>query len=247
MLVPVEAICQLCGLVKLETSRCKCVCHVNTEEKPACSISNKSRIIGLTGGIGAGKTTVGMKFQELGAAVFDADQIARDIVVPGQPAWIAIKDAFGKQVISHDFEEINRKKLAEIVFNDVGARKLLEGIMHPMIASELEKKAARAYSLWDIPAVIYDAALLVETGSYKSLAGLVVVAAKDTTRISRIISRDDCSAEGAVKRIDAQMPQSEKIKVADWVIWNDGSKEALDIPVASAWNQILDRLKRSEP
>jgi len=181
--------------------------------------------VGLTGGIASGKSTVGKIFRELGAMVVDADEVAREIVERGSEGLAEIVSAFGAEVLSTD-GMLDRKKLGAIVFDDSAARKRLEGITHPRIFARSMQLMAAAASRGEKLA-IYEAALLVENGSYKMLQALVVVAASEATQVARVAARDGIDEVGARARMAAQMPLEKKIAVADYVIWNDGDREAL--------------------
>ena len=179
-------------------------------------------LIGLTGGIGSGKTTVGRLLAEEGVPVLDADQIARDIVRPGTQAhaeivsrWPAVQGADGT---------INRKALGAIVFADPAARTQLEAITHPRIAEQSRQLAAELQQAGHRLA-FYEASLLVEIGRHKEYDGLVVVTVPESVQLTRATARDSESAERIKARIAAQLPLSEKIKVATDTIDNSGDLE----------------------
>lgn len=178
-------------------------------------------VVGLTGGIACGKSTVARRFAALGVPVVDADAIARDVVRPGTSGLSAVREAFGDGVLATD-GALDRKALGARVFGDDAARRRLEAILHPRIAAE---SAARFRSLQDsgAPYLLYEAALLVETGRHRDLAALVVVAASPGTQLARLVARDGEGEDAARRRIAAQMPIEEKVSVADHVIWNDGT------------------------
>ena len=187
-------------------------------------------IYGLTGGVAAGKSTVARLFQELGARVVDADQLAREVVLPGSSGLAEIVQAFGEGVLSPD-GSLDRKKLGALVFGNDEKRRALEQITHPRIAQlSMQRMAEIANS--DAPYGLYEAALLVEKGTYKMMAGLIVVASSDAVQLERVMARDSLDEASARARIAAQMPQAEKVAVAQWVIWNDGDLEALRARVA---------------
>ena len=190
------------------------------------SLSHRSQapalpFIGLTGGISAGKSTVADMFREFGALVFDADQLARDVVAPGRPALEDIIASFGPDIVT-PAGTLDRKRLGAIVFADPLARRRLEAIMHPAIAEELSARiadAAHQGRRW----VLYEAALLVETGQHENLDALVVVTAPEQEQIQRTIARDGLTTPEARARIAAQLPLAAKIEVADHIIDNAGS------------------------
>jgi len=182
-------------------------------------------IVGLTGGIASGKSTVAGFFRELGVQVVDADAVAREVVAPGSPGLAAIVEAFGPEVLAAD-GSLDRKKTASIVFADPEKRRRLEAITHPRIA---ERSLARLGALAGGPApyAIYEAPLLVENGIHKSMAAVIVVAASEATQVRRAVDRDRATEPEVRARLAAQLPLVEKIAVADHVIRNDGDLAAL--------------------
>mgnify|MGYP000070663682 CR=1 FL=1 len=180
-------------------------------------------ILGLTGGIASGKSTVTSMFRELGVVVIDADEIAREVVEPGEPALEEIREAFGAEVITPD-GSLDRAALGKIIFSDDDARKKLGQITHPRIGQRMMQKAMDAGKLghaW----VIYDAALLVENGLYKMFDALIVVAVSEETQLERLMQRDESAREDARARIDSQLPLADKVAVADHVIDNNGTRD----------------------
>lgn len=198
-----------------------------------------SHIYGLTGGIAAGKSTVAELFRALGARVLDADKLAREVVLPGSEGLAAIRVAFGDDVLAQD-GSLDRKKLGALVFGDDAKRTVLEQITHPRIAAlSMQRMAEIATS--DAPYGLYEAALLVEKGTHNMMAGLIVVASSEAQRLARVMARDALDEAGARARIAAQMPQAEKIAVADWVIWNDGDLETLKARVVEVHEALTRR------
>jgi dephospho-CoA kinase len=173
-------------------------------------------LFGLTGGIACGKTTVAGFLRDRGVPVIDADQVARDVVAAGSPALHEIASRFGAEVLSVD-GSLDRKKLGAIVFADAEARRTLEAITHPRIrdrATELATALAReGHTL-----AAYEAALLIESSLQDRFRPLVVVTVDSETQVARVMARDGFSREQAVARLDAQMPLSEKVLLADHVI-----------------------------
>jgi dephospho-CoA kinase len=178
------------------------------------------KVLGLTGGIGSGKSTVARLIAGLGVPVMDADQLSREVVEPGQPAHADVVKAW-PEVAGAD-GRIDRKRLGAIVFADPAARARLEAIMHPRIQALAEARfadlAAKGHTL-----VFYEATLLVESGRYKDFDGLVVVTASPETQLQRVLARGGLTPEQAQARIDAQLPLLAKVRVADHLIDNDGS------------------------
>jgi len=187
-------------------------------------IANKQKLflVGLTGGIGSGKSTVGRLIQEQGLSVLDADQIAREIVRPGTPAHAEIV-ARWPTVLAED-GTINRKLLAAIVFSEPTARAELEGITHPRIRKHSRAMAAALASQGHSLA-FYEASLLVETGRQDEYDGLVVVTLPESVQLERATARGNENPEQIKARIAAQLPLSEKIKVATDTIDNSGDLE----------------------
>jgi dephospho-CoA kinase len=186
-------------------------------------------VIGLTGGIASGKSTVARMLHELGAAIVDADQLARDVVAPGQPALAELVARFGPVILTAE-GELDRKRLAAIAFSDPEARADLGRITHPRIAAASQ----RAIADWaDAGAnvVFYEAALLVENRAYSHLAGLIVVSVPPEVQEARVLARDGITAEEARARIAAQAPLEAKLAAANWVIENAGDRNALQAEV----------------
>lgn len=181
--------------------------------------------LGLTGGIASGKSTVAARLRQLGAAIIDADAITRDLVRPGSPALAAIVERFGPTVLGGD-GALDRATLGNIVFADSDARKDLEAILHPRIwkaaLAERDRLERIGYHV-----VFYEAALLVETGTYKQLDGLIVVSAPTDVQQRRLVARDGHSLTQARARIEAQLPLHDKIKVAGWHLDNAGTEADL--------------------
>jgi dephospho-CoA kinase len=180
------------------------------------------KLVGLTGGIGAGKSTVAEMIRARGVPVIDADQLSREVVEPGQPAHAEIARRW-PQVIAAD-QTVDRKKLAALVFGDPEARRRLEAITHPRIQ---ERALARARALADAGhrLVFYEASLLVEAGRHGEYDGLVVVTAREDQQLDRVTARDGSSREAALARLRAQLPAEEKRRAATHVIDNSGDRE----------------------
>lgn len=179
--------------------------------------------VGLTGGIGSGKSTVGAMLRRLGIPVLDADQIARQVVEPGEPAHAAIAAAW-PEVITRD-RSINRARLAGIAFSDPAARVRLEAIVHPHLKARsraLARKEARAGN----QLVFYEASLLFETKRTSEFAAIVVVFLPEEMQLRRAVARGEQSEEQVLARMTAQLPLAEKVRQATHVIDNRGNLEA---------------------
>jgi dephospho-CoA kinase len=185
-----------------------------------------AHVIGLTGGIASGKSAVARLLVERGAAVVDADLLARKVVEPGQPALAELVARFGAAILTAD-GTLDRKRLGALAFGDEGARRDLNRITHPRIAAASAQAIAEASDA-GANVVFYEAALIVENKTYSSLAGLVVVSAPPDVQEVRVMARDNLTLEEARARIAAQLPLSEKVKVATWVIENASDREALE-------------------
>jgi len=179
-------------------------------------------IVGLTGGVASGKTTVSRVLKEEGAYIIDADQMARELVRPLTPAWKKLVKAFGKDILRED-GSIHRKKLADKVYADLGQRKLLNQILHPRIRKEMERRAKEIGQKDPEAVVVIDAPLLVELGDHRKMDKLVVVTSTRTQQIERLKERDGISPEQALRIFSSQMTVEDKVKLADFVIRNEGS------------------------
>ncbi len=198
----------------------------------------KFLLVGLTGGIGTGKSTVSRMFRDLGCLIIDADLLAREVVEPGEPAYAKIVAEFGKGVL--DLEgRIDRRKLGTLVFSDETKRKRLEEFTHPEIRQRQTGILAELVTEGFGGIVIFDAALLVEAGGAQNVDRLVVVYADEMTQRKRLMLRDDISEEEATQRIRSQMPLAEKGKLAHYVIDNSGARQVTERQVKEAHERLL--------
>jgi len=181
-------------------------------------------IVGLTGGVASGKSTVSKILREEGAYIIDADQIARELVQPQQPAWNELVKVFGEEILQED-GTIHRKKLADKVFADLKQRELLNQILHPRIREEMDRRTKEIGQKDPEAIVVIDAPLLVERGEHHEMDKLIVVTSTQTQQIKRLKDRDGISPEEALKMLSSQMPLEKKIELADFVIQNEGSLE----------------------
>ncbi len=200
--------------------------------------ADRARVFGLTGGIASGKSTVARMFAALGAPVIDADELAREVVEPGQPALAEIVTRFGSDMLDPT-GRLDRKKLGALVFSDERARDDLNAIVHPRIAAAGQRAIAR-YEAAGHSLVLYEAALIVEKRLYTAMAGLVVVSVPEQTQRARLMARDDIDAEAADARLAAQAPLAEKLAVADHVIDNTGTTEQTRAQVERVWRALGD-------
>jgi dephospho-CoA kinase len=192
----------------------------------------KRRIVGLTGGIGSGKSAVADCFARLGAAIVDTDAIAHELTGPGGAAMAAIRGAFGEAVIADD-GSLDRVAMRRRVFSDAGERQRLEAILHPMIRAESDRRCHKALAD-GAPYVVLVVPLLVESGSYRDRVGrIAVVDCDDETRIARVQARSRLSRDEVERIIATQASREERLAVADDVIDNSGNLHDLDARVAS--------------
>jgi dephospho-CoA kinase len=194
-------------------------------------------LAGLTGGMGSGKTTVGKLFQSLGAYVLDADEISRKLVEFGKPAWQEVVDLLGNSVVKAD-QTLDRRKIADIIFTDSGKKMALEAILHPRVIEE--EQAIYKDIVKDDPGalVIIDAALLIESENYRKVDKVIVIACDEETQLQRIMAKNAFSQEDAERRLQQQMPLTEKIKFADYVLYNDSGFSALEEKVEALFHQL---------
>lgn len=191
-------------------------------------------IIGLTGGIGSGKTAVSDRFKALGIHIVDADIAARTIVAPNQPAWQDIKDFFGGEVLLED-QTLNRAWLRQQVFADEAKRKQLEVFTHPRIRNEIIRDLASSTSVYTILA----SPLLIESGQAALVEKVIVVDVPEATQVARTCSRDDNDAEQVKRIIAAQIPREQRLIHANWIIDNSLPLATLDARVESLHQELL--------
>jgi dephospho-CoA kinase len=195
-------------------------------------------LVGLTGGIGSGKSTVARLLEKRGAVVFDADLLAREAVAPGTPGHTAVIERFGADVLAPG-GELDREALASIVFADPSARRDLEQIVHPEVR-RLFAEGSEAYRDTD-RVVVFSAPLLVESGMHTAFEILVVVSATVATQIERLMRQRGMSEASIRARIDAQAPLEDKAAVADFIVDNEGSLDELESQVERLWNDLAVR------
>lgn len=197
-------------------------------------------VLGITGGIATGKSTVLRMFGSLGAQTLSADDLARDVVSKGTPGYEDIVQRFGEGVLTPN-GDIDRAKLGEIVFADPAAREALNAITHPRIIRLMRERiddfrrsagSSKAVLAIEIP-------LLIECGLEDMVDEVLLVAAEQRTQVNRLTSVCKFSVEQALQRIHAQMPLAEKVDKSDRVVWNDGDQRSLEESVEGIWNEIL--------
>lgn len=190
--------------------------------------------IGLTGGIASGKSTVASMLVERGAMLVDADQVAREVVMPGEPALAAVASAFGQAVI-HTDGTLNRKALGEIVFNNRELLAQLESILHPAIRSRMQQRIKQYEELDPRQLVVADIPLLYETEQAGLYDGIMVVYVPQKLQLKRLMERNHLEETEAMRRIGLQMDIEQKRTRADWVIDNSGSLEETRRQVDGFW------------
>ena len=199
-------------------------------------------LVGLTGGIATGKSTVSAMFRALGCVIIDADVLAREVVEPGEPAWHDIVTEFGEEVLQPD-RSLDRKKLGAIVFADPARRRLLEAMTHPRIRDRFARRLQELAEEGFAGIVFFDAAVIIESGNYRNMDRLVVVITDEVTQRGRLRGRDGIGEEEARRKIASQMPVAEKAKLADHVIDNAGDRAATEVQVRRVHAALLAELQ----
>jgi len=195
-------------------------------------------LVGLTGGIASGKSVVSRQLVALGCRLVDADVLAREVVAPGEPAWRAIVEEFGREVLGPD-DQLDRKRLGAIVFADLARRKALEAITHPAILTRrqaiLDTWAAAGFD----GLVVLDIPLLVEVGAATHVDRVVVVYAEREVQLERLMSRDRFEPAEAERRVGSQMPLAEKVRYAHYVVDNSGTPDETAAQVRAVHAALL--------
>ncbi|MFP7478077.1 dephospho-CoA kinase [Terribacillus saccharophilus] len=193
-------------------------------------------VIGLTGGIASGKSTVSSLFKEYGIPVVDADIVAREVVEPGEPALASIVDAFGSEILLPD-GSLDRQKLGGIIFRDLEKREILNGIVHPVVRERMTADRDRLKT--EHPAVVLDIPLLFEGNQLHLVDKVVVVHVDPQIQLERLMQRNNLTEQEALDRINSQMSLADKATRADAVIDNNGSRDETKAQLEkllSSWN-----------
>jgi dephospho-CoA kinase len=194
--------------------------------------------VGLTGSIGVGKSFVTSVFEELGCHVLDADQTAREVVMPDTPGLRALTDAFGEEILNTD-GTLNRKRLGARIFTDQAERERLNHILHPFIIAR-QDEIMRGWEAEDPHGIgIIDAALMIESGGYKRFDKLIVVHCRPEVQLERLMLRDNLPRDEALRRINSQMPQEEKQKFADYLIDTSDGFELTRTQIISVHQKLI--------
>nr|WP_303872986.1 dephospho-CoA kinase [Tepidanaerobacter acetatoxydans] len=195
-------------------------------------------VVGLTGGIASGKSTVSSLLKDKGAAIIDADEIAKEIMSKGKPVWVNVVNHFGEQILNDDKSDIDRKKLADIVFSDRVKLEALNSLTHPEILKEI-KKQLENYKKAGRKVIVIDAALLLESGLDTFVDEVWLVVVDEKTQLERLVMREkDMDFAQALNRIKSQMPLKEKLKYANRVIDNNSSIEETREQIDEIWREI---------
>ena len=196
--------------------------------------------VGLTGSIGVGKSFVTSVFEELGCHAVDADQTAREVVMPGTPGLAALEDAFGETILNPD-GTLDRKQLGALVFANEAERQRLNSILHPFIIAR-QDEILNGWEAQDPAGIgIVDAALMIESGGYQRFDRLIVVHCHPQVQLERLMLRDKLSRAEAERRISSQMPQEEKQKFADFLIDTSDGFES----TRAQTKQVYERLRQA--
>jgi dephospho-CoA kinase len=199
--------------------------------------------VGLTGSIAVGKSFVSGVLAELGCRVLDADQTAREVVLPDSPALREVVVAFGSEILQSD-GTLDRSKLGALVFADAAKRTRLNSLLHPYIIAQ-QDQLLRKWETEDSNGIaIVDAALMIESGSYKRFDKLIVVHCRDDVQLQRVMARNSLSRDEAERRIKAQMSQEEKKKFADYLIDTSDGFEATRTQAREVYANLLAELRR---
>lgn len=196
-------------------------------------------ILGITGNIGAGKSSVAKQFQRLGAMLVDADQLAREVVEPGSPVLEKLVEQFGSEILTST-GELDREALGRWVFSADDARQQLNRIIHPAIAERSTRRLKQLRRQAGIPLIVYEAPLLYEAGAEARVDQVLVVKIDPQVQLQRLMARDGCDEPTARQKIAAQMPQNDKLARADYVIDNSSSLEETRRQVEKLWSQLVE-------
>ena len=198
----------------------------------------KTLILGVTGNIASGKSTVAKELARRGATVLDADQLAREVVESGSSVLKKLVKLFGTEILQQD-GDLDRDRLGQMVFADVKVRAMLNQIMHPEIAKKSVEQLQQLQNNPDLPLIVYEAPLLFEVGAESRVDKVLVVKIDPEEQLKRLMSRDGLSEERAQQRMSSQMTQQQKLERADYIIDNSGSLAETQQQIDALWPQWL--------
>lgn len=196
--------------------------------------------IAITGGAGTGKSTVARMFAELGAEILDADQIARETVAVGTPAWVELRRRYGADYF-HENGALNRSRLSQLVFANPEERRRLDRLIHPRVEAELKARVAELERR-NVALVLVEVPLLFETGREAAFDQVIVVAAPEALQIRRLRGRDRRGADEIRGILTAQWPLADKVALADYVVDNGGPRRATERQVKNIWAKLKNQL-----
>lgn len=194
-------------------------------------------VIGLTGGIGSGKTTVSGMLAQLGAVIIDADQVARKVVEPGSPLLVELAQNFGDHILLAD-GSLNRVSLGELIFQNKENRELLNQLTHPVIIKDIKNQIKTIALSRPNAIVVIEAPLLIEAGMVPMMDEVWIVVAEEQTQIERIMSRDGFDYEDALQRVQSQMPAEDRLPYGDVVISTDRTLEEVNKDILNEWERL---------
>lgn len=197
-------------------------------------------VVGLTGGVASGKSTVARTFEQCGAHVIDADVLARQVVEPEKPAWHDIVRAFGRGVLRAD-HTLDRRALAHLVFGHPARLRQLNAIVHPRVAREQARLTREIGKKHRHAVVIYDAPVLIEAGAHERMDQVIVVTADQATQVTRLRRRNGLSRADALRRIRSQLPLAQKLRHADHVLDGTAPRRRLRRDVSCLYDEFLNR------
>jgi len=194
--------------------------------------------VALTGGIASGKSIVGDVLRRRGCHIDKSDEVAREIMAPGRPAWIKIIARFGRDLLKPD-RSIDPKKLGAIIFGDADARRFIDALIHPLVMKKKRKTIARLDQEGRVKIYVSEAALTIEAGFIEFFDEVVVVYCPEEVQVRRLMDRDGIGREGACRRIRTQMPAEEKLEYADYVVDTSGSIEETIEQAEELYEELL--------